>query len=165
MHSYIRIFLSVLLLALASIAKAADDVLLIVQNTGGTVNDSTYIELSTNPTVTFGQKSLVVSAGNLELDYNDIVSISFTDKIPDPITTGISTAGNDVRLRFDGHSSVVIFDLPDNAAVNVFSVEGRSIPAAITLTGGNAATVSLAGQSNGVYIIKVGTKSFKITKR
>ena len=145
-------------------AKATDDVLLIVQNMGSADNDSTYIEMSANPTLTFGRNSLMVSTDNLVLDYNNIVSISFVDQMPDPIITNISTVQNDTRLRFDGSSVVTVLDLPDGVGVRVFSIDGRKIPADVTLVD-HYAMVNLTNQPDGVYIIKVGTKSFKITKR
>ena len=43
-HSYVRILLAFVLLGFSSMAKAADDVLLIVQNVGDDDRDSTYIE-------------------------------------------------------------------------------------------------------------------------
>lgn len=145
-------------------AKAADDVLLIVQNMGSADNDSTYIEMSANPTLSFGRDSLMVSTDNLVLDYNNIVSISFVDQMPDPIITNISTVQNDTRLRFDGLSVVTVLDLPDGVGVSVLSIDGRKIPADVTLVE-HYAMVNLTNQPYGVYIIKVGTKSFKITKR
>ena len=163
-HSYIRILLTFALLGVTSMAKAADDVLLIVQNMGSADNDSTYIEMSANPTLTFGRNSLMVSTDNLVLDYNNIVSISFVDQMPDPIITNLTTVQNDTRLRFDGPSVVTVLDLPDGVGVSVLSIDGRMIPADVALVE-HYAMVNLTNQPYGVYIIKVGTKSFKITKR
>ena len=163
-HSYVRILLAFVLLGFSSMAKAADDVLLIVQNVGDDDRDSTYIELSTNPMLTFGQNSLMVSTDNLVLDYGNIVSISFVDQMPPPIVTEVFEVQNDIRLRFDGPSMVTVLGLPDRVRVGVFSVDGRKISADV-MPGEHYVSIDLANQPNGVYIIKVGTKSFKITKR
>lgn len=163
-HSYVRILLAFVLLGFSLMAKAADDVLLIVQNVGDDDRDSTYIELSTNPKLTFGQNSLMVSTGNLVLDYANIVSISFVDKMPPPIVTEVFEVQNDIRLRFDGPSMVTVLGLPGRVGVGVFSVDGRKISADV-MPGEHYVSIDLANQPNGVYIIKVGTKSFKITKR
>ena len=112
-HSYVRILLAFVLLGFSSMAKAADDVLLIVQTVGDDDRDSTYIELSTNPMLTFGQNSLMVSTDNLVLDYGNIVSISFVDQMPPPIVTEVFEVQNDIRLRFDGPSMVTVLGLPD----------------------------------------------------
>lgn len=163
-HSYIRILLTFVLLGVTSMAKAADDVLLIVQNMGSADNDSTYIEMNANPTLTFGRDSLMVSTDNLVLDYNNIVSISFVDQMPPPIVTEVFEVQNDIRLRFDGPSMVTVLGLPDRVRVGVFSVDGRKISPDV-MPGAHSVSIDLANQPNGVYIIKVGTKSFKITKR
>ena len=163
-HSYVRILLAFVLLGFSSMAKAADDVLLIVQTVGDDDRDSTYIELSTNPMLTFGQNSLMVSTDNLLLDYGNIVSISFVDQMPPPIVTEVFEVQNDIRLRFDGPSMVTVLGLPGRVGVGVFSVDGRKISAGV-MPGEHYVSIDLANQPNGVYIIKVGTKSFKITKR
>ena len=163
-HSYVRILLAFVLLGFSSMAKAADDVLLIVQTVGDDDRDSTYIELSTNPMLTFGQNSLIVSTGNLVLDYANIVSILFVDKMPTPSVTEVFEIQNDIRLRFDSPSMVTVLGLPGRVGVGVFSVDGRKISAGI-MPGEHYVSIDLANQPNGVYIIKVGTKSFKITKR
>ena len=163
-HSYVRILLAFVLLGFSSMAKAADDVLLIVQTVGDDDRDSTYIELSTNPMLTFGQNSLMVSTDNLVLDYGNKVSISFVDQMPPPIVTEVFEVQNDIRLRFDGPSMVTVLGLPDRVRVGVFSVDGRKISPDV-MPGAHSVSIDLANQPNGVYIIKVETKSFKITKR
>lgn len=165
MKSSLRISFLILVIFAALSAHAANDVLLIVRSNGGTVNDSTYIELDTNPVISFTKESLTVSTSDLVISYDKVVNISFTDKVPVDIPTSISPVNaNKVLLRFTSPATFDLLNVPDGARISVYTVDGRLYPSEIAVSG-DVATVSLAGSNNGVYIIKVGNKSFKVTKR
>lgn len=120
--------------------------------------ETTYY-LRKYPKVTMDDDELVVKASNATVRFplTQIKKLSY--KITDPIPTQV-----DINAPWRMTNEAVVFnDLPENATVNVYTIDGKRVGSYQATSGSYA--LSLNTFSPGIYIINVNGLTFKIYKR
>lgn len=159
-----RKILATILLAVTATAAA---------NAQGDMTEALEIRLTTGETATFvldKQPKITFSAGNLV-----ITSPTYTTEYPlaslQRYTFKQVPASQITPPHADGQPSVsqtdgqiILSDLPADATVTVYSIDGMAISSPTTATDGHA-TIDTSTLTSGVYIIKYGNKSLKIRKQ
>lgn len=110
-------------------------------------------------TITFNDSHLVAtsSKATVEVPKSDL-SIFEHLYVPG---AGINDATEETAANFDGNS-IIFSGLPENSSIRVFDLEGRCMKET-TVSG--SGYISLTDLSQGVYVINVNNKSFKVTLR
>lgn len=141
--------------------QAAASTVLVVQKTDGTTE--TFL-LSEQPVITFGASNFDVAtaAASLSIPLSDVEDFHFADEGTTAIASTPSASG-DTRVELLGGNAVRISG-EGSKSVAVYDLSGKAAPAQISTTG-DAATVSLGNMPNGIYIIKYGNNSIKVSKK
>lgn len=127
--------------------------------------DNTYqeIELASFPTLSFEDGYLKVAEEGIEIELANVLKAQFT---PDENLTPTDVNGQSVErssVRFDGVKLIYATDTAVGA-VTVMDLAGKRVKTSIQ-RGDNSVTVDLSSNTNGVYIVKIGDKSFKLIKK
>lgn len=145
----------------------ADDVSYImrVNLVNGTVDE--YL-VADHPRVDFVKETIYVSSAALSATYatSDVESYTFVDANPSAIEEVQQTQDNlDMSVKFVDGETVEIRGKVAADGIAVFSIDGRRMNAAVTLSDGGV-NVSLSGLPTGAYIINIKNgKSVKVLKR
>lgn len=119
--------------------------------------------LADTPLLTFDAATLVVTAGGTEVsfDLNNVTDYHFEKK---EVITGINKPatdnGDEVRPSINA-GEVALSGLKEGTPVTVYAIDGQIVTRVQAGTDGKA-IVDLRNLSNGVYILRTPTKSFKI---
>lgn len=140
---------------LASLSTYADEARIVIKQKSGS---ETILELSTNPVITFSGEDMIVT--------NDFTSISIPLDMIDSYTayndaTGIEPIVSP-PLYANGH--VVFRNLPKEAEVRVYTVEGRLVRKQLADDFGRA-DISLDMLPKGVYVISTPHNKMKIINK
>lgn len=119
--------------------------------------DPIEVSLSEYPTVTFNEGKLNISSNNLSCEISDIKKWTFNQGVP----TEISSEKTASSVNYRDNVFTITGITSDN--LNVFDLQGvKQAPA--TKFSGNNVIVDFNNLPNGVYIIKIGTQSYKVNK-
>lgn len=141
---------------LGSIATlAADDALNLTMKDGTTHS----FVLAQKPVITMGDGNLYVSTDNATATYrlHEVSHYAFGDA-----STGISAAAAATGVMRQGDN--IVFGGVSADRVAVSSLGGAAVAAAVSAAD-NGTVVSLASLPSGVYIIKVGGTTVKVSKK
>ena len=118
------------------------------------------VQLFTKPKIMFVHDSIDISPPTISLRYSakDILKFSFEDVATDATFPKVK----EHFLQESGH--VCIVEGVEASDVHLYDLEGKRIPGRI-MNSDAGVTIFLKELSAGVYLLKVGDKSFKIIKR
>lgn len=118
-------------------------------------------ELADKPVLTFADSKFTVTEGTevTSYDFDTVVGYHFTST---PTDIGTATKGS-LSVRFTDNETIVI-EGNEAFSASVYDTAGRAIDS--QSTAGGSVSLSLAGQPQGVYVVKVSDgKSFKLLKK
>lgn len=120
--------------------------------------------LTDKPQVKFEGTKLLITSEKATVSFALSDVIRFTYKATDP--TGIEEleADGEPAVSYSNDGTVTISQLPANATATVYTMDGRTVQ---QLKARHAGTyrLSLSGLPSGVYLVKAGSTTYKITKR
>ena len=142
---------------------------LLLEQRNGDVTDSIYFDLSLNPAITFDGVFVYVALDDTKVSYDEVIRFTFAADLPaiDPIAAGIGmpiTTGSKLTFRFLDSQTIVVNGSTTNQRYEVFDVSGRTLSPDVDETA-DGYIFHLNNLPSGLYIIKIGSQSFKITKR
>ena len=158
----LTLMLSALLMSMPIAMKAADKVnILVVQTKSG---DHQFVLSQDKPQVSFEGTSLKVTcdkaSASATFQLADVVR--FVYKNADP--SGIDELANpDAGLSYED-GTLVISQIKAGETVSIYSTDGR-LQQQLKATHSGTYRLSLASLPFGVYLVKTGTLTYKITKR
>ena len=119
-------------------------------------------ELAESPVTKFTGWQLVISTNNVTVPYDRSSVLRYTYE--GVVYQGIDLQPGERRVQVSHDASSVTFrGLQDGAPVSVYAVNGTLLEQ-LKATGGQPMTVSLQNRPTGVYIIKAGTETIKLTR-
>lgn len=148
-------FLLALPLSLGIMLADTVEVLKLTLKTGNTVT----FELSKRPEITFSEEKMKITAEEAAVEYPfaDIDGFAFEN-----VETGISqTKAGELRIRAIGQGEWSIDG--DMGAVKVCDLSGKQCPV-VTQTADSHTILSLTSLPAGVYLVTVGSQTFKLVK-
>ena len=150
-----KLLLSAVALLGSIAALAADDALNLTMKDGTTHS----FVLAQKPVITMGDGNLYVSTDNATATYrlHEVSHYAFGDA-----STGISAAAAATGVMRQGDN--IVFGGVSADRVAVSSLGGAAVAAAVSAAD-NGTVVSLASLPSGVYIIKVGGTTVKVSKK
>lgn len=156
-----KILIALLLLCCTSGTWAQDAMqrLVVWQKSG----EKTYFDLTEEPETTFESGKLVIKTSKTTVTYQLSNVLRYTYE-------GLMTAIGSPKmpegeLVFRQGRDEMLFDgLADGTRLDVFTTDGRLLFTRTARTG-ETTVVSLAGQPDGTYIVKMGDATYKFLKR
>lgn len=150
------LFLVALLLAIVvpRQARASGDVQYIVINTA---TESVAVALADNPVITYANDQLVITTAEkqVEVAVAEIQGYGFTEVEP--------TAIRNIEVsRLHKHGMVAFDNLKAGTAVTLCDAKGHQVRTATAQADGTA-VIDMSGLTKGVYVVRGGKLSFKIT--
>lgn len=122
----------------------------------------TAVGLYKEPRLTFDAKSLIIHSPVLEMTFpkSEILKYTFEDKEEG---TAVGTVRED-RLDFQvTSSSVIVKGGIKNAPVSLYDMSGKVVPITV-YPEGEGFQIPLSSVAKGVYILSVGSQTFKFSK-
>lgn len=119
--------------------------------------------LADAPVLTFDATTLVVTAGGTEVsfDLNNVTDYHFEkNEVSTSIHNPTTDDGSEVRPSINA-GEVAFSGLKEGTSVTVYSIDGQVVTRVQAGTNGKV-IIDLRNLSNGVYILRTPTKSFKI---
>lgn len=159
MRTLLFIILLELISSLLSITYASAYKCLVLQHVDGT---QTVIGLYKEPCITFNATSLIIHSPVLDMSFpkENVVKYTFEDR-------GGDTSNETIRkdaLRIEVSASEIrISGYREKSPVCLFDISGKKLPVKIN-EGEGFLNVSLFSLASGIYILKVGDRSFKFSK-
>jgi hypothetical protein len=140
--------LTLLLLVCQTLAFANGSALLITLKDG---RKAGYI-LSEKPSVTLGDSRMIIKVKDASTEYNvaDVSTFTFIDASE---YTGIEQLSQG-STKFEYRNGTI---KAEGATIQVFTLDGKQLKNGVS-------TVSLSGQPNGVYVVKMNNQVIKIKK-
>lgn len=134
---------------------------LVVKYTDGTAK-TTFL-LSQKPEISFLEGTMYIKSGDGDFSFelSEVEDFHFADEGAGIKSTPLDNDGSYVEM-LDGN--VVKIGGNGSRKVAVYDMNGK-VTAAKVSTVGDIATISLGNIPNGIYIIKYGNKSIKISKK
>ncbi len=158
----LTLMLSALLISMPIVVKAADKVnILVVQTKSG---DHQFVLSQDKPQVSFEGTSLKVTCGKASASATFQLSdvIRFVYKNADP--SGIDELTNpNTGLSYE-NGTLVISQIKAGETVSIYSMDGR-LQQQLKATRSGTYRLSLTSLPFGVYLVKTGSLTYKITKR
>jgi len=151
-------FLSICVLFLGLALQAANLTHLIVE----LKDNKTYsFKLADKPVITFNDGDLVVN-GDASTSYaiSNVKNYHFGDGVASDVKT---VSSNELVVSYVNENTINVQNAVANAQVSVFTIAGVVVSNQAADADG-AATIQLPSQK-GVYIVKVGDKSFKVIRK
>lgn len=144
-----------LALLLPAIAKA-QSATLVVHHADGTTTD---VELYTMPRIVMSAETMLVKSAVLDVEYDkkDVVLFTFKN-----VGTGISAVHSETAFRID-EDCVTFHGVPEEGAVKVFQLNGIQVPIRFKRVGMDT-VLSLSQLPQGVYLVSINGKTFKIVR-
>jgi hypothetical protein len=156
-----KIALLLLLLLFTIGVKAADNQNTLVVLTKNGIR--TAFVLKDKPEVTFRGTDLVITAGEVETTFPlaDVLRFEYEQ---DDVTGIIEHHAETPAVSYDASGTLVVTNVPAGAAVSVYSSDGKLVQ---QLTPRRTGTyrLPLSGLPKGVYFVRIGTATCKITKQ
>ena len=158
-----KLITSILLAVITATAAHAQDATttgLVLQLTTG--ETATFV-LDEQPKITFTAGNLVITSPTYTTEYPlaDLQRYTFKQVPASQITSPAADNRPSITQK-DGQ--IVLDNLPADATVTVYSIDGMALSSPTTATDGHA-TIDTSTLTSGVYIIKYGNKSLKIRKQ
>lgn len=156
-----RAFSSLTLLALAIAANA--EVLIVEQNKEGSQEtEKTYYNLGDKPVLTYSGANLVVKTNiaSAEFPLGKVARYYFSETDP----TGVATAQDGMGYLFVTEEGVRMSGFEPFLPVSLYTVNGQLIQEYKTSEEGSL-EISLNGQPQGIYLIKLSTTTIKVIKK
>lgn len=116
-------------------------------------------DLNERPTTTFHGNNLIITTvfGSVTYSLSDVVRYTYSN-----ITNEILSVGNDdVHISFKDNC-LIINGLKGNEKISVYTMDGKKIFSGTTKS--NTWQFPLVNYPYGVYIVKIGSATFKIMK-
>lgn len=153
-----RLFLTLLASAVMGVATTwAETYKLHISLKDGTVEE---VELSQKPLITFGEGTLNISTTDFQCALSDIERFGF---VKGGGATGIGEAAVDMYFNITG-AAVTATGISETDRVAVYDIRGVEQSVDIIRNAGTV-TVAYGSLPHGIYIVKIGPKTLKITKR
>lgn len=121
------------------------------------------LNLETLPKTVFKEGNIDITATGFSTSYPISEVLKFTNFTQDEIDHLPSLKDNPISITQRGNE-IVLANLPEKAAINVYSVDGvkaMTIPAPAM----GQATIDLDHLPVGIYVIKINTYNYKFMKR
>ena len=143
-----KIIFTLLLLICQTLAFANGSALLVTLKDG---KKAGYI-LSEKPSVTFAGSKMIIKVNDASTEYNvaDVSTFTFVDESE---ISGIDQLSQG-STKFEYRNGTV---KAEGATIQVFTLDGKQLKSGVS-------TVSLIGQPNGVYVVKMNNQVIKIKK-
>lgn len=121
-----------------------------------------YYDIEDTPVTTFSSGNLVITTSKTEVSYALTDVLRYTYDSSDDIDELAPEAGNDVHVFRDGNT-LTLTHLKEGSTVSLYSSDGQMLE---TVTGkGKPVVISVDSRPDGMYIVKTGTQTFKLTKQ
>jgi len=120
--------------------------------------------LKDKPQVKFEGTNLVITSEKATASFALSDVIRFTYQPTDPSGINEMRADGEPAVNYSEDGTVTISQLPANATATVYTMDGRTVQ---QLKAQHAGTyrLSFSGLPSGVYLVKAGNTTYKITKR
>ena len=151
-----QLILFFLLAAFSWLPANAQFQTLVLHHTDG---QTTEIELSEKPRMTFGTETVKILSKTLNLEYARKDVERFTFKAED---TGVGNVKSKTAYRIE-NDRIVFFGVTSADRIKVCSISGTTIPIRISMDGSNA-ILPLSTLPSDVCILTLNGKSFKLIK-
>ncbi|MBR3518864.1 MAG: T9SS type A sorting domain-containing protein [Paludibacteraceae bacterium] len=156
-----RAFSSLTLLALALAANA--EVLIVEQNKENSQKtEKTSYDLGDKPVLTYSGDNLVVKTNNASAEFplGTVVRYYFSETDP----TGVAAAQGEMGYLFVTEEGIRMSGFEPSLPVSLYTVNGQLIQEYKTTEEGSL-EISLNGQPQGIYLIKLNTTTIKVIKK
>jgi len=163
----IRTCLTMLLIVIGSLTVRANDnnyLLALTYTNDSGKQEVAYIKLTDKPTLSLASQKLEISGSNISLLYDQVLSITFVDKVTTSIGKDSVASQALPKIICLNNSMVSLSGLSKETSATLYNVEGKEITHRISDKEGYV-SIPLANLQNGTYIIKTQNKSFKIIKK
>lgn len=138
-------------------AAALEQVLVLTMRDGTTQR----VSMADNPRTTVENGVLKVRTAEAEMAFplDNVGTFTFEQQL-----AGIEAIDKDDEDTYGYENGLLTVRTRSGKPVSVYSVDGREVTRVKTDTGGEC-RVDMSGYQQGVYIVSIGNKSFKIYKR
>lgn len=125
--------------------------------------DKVVYDLVDVPITTFSGNQLVIRTNKVTIPYErkNVLRYTYEDLVSDGIE--LSPSERCVEINQDG-DEITFRGLQAGSVASIYAVNGTLIDQR-KLTDSQPLTISLKNRPNGVYIVKAGTETIKVTKR
>lgn len=156
-HTTMKKLLTFLFLFVFAHSVMADDMLLQIWQSDGQV---VTINLNEEPVTTYSEGNLIITTTNAVISYPLENVVKYTYISADGITTLES-----MNTKFSQDGETLIFSgLKQDTEIAIYSSAGQMMKR-VSPNGLDKVSVSVSSFSPGVYLIKVNSITYKITKR
>ncbi|MEF9923642.1 MAG: T9SS type A sorting domain-containing protein [Muribaculaceae bacterium] len=147
----------IMLLACFVTARAAVNETLSVHLKDGT---STQFLLNEEPKITFGTTTVKVQSSHLTMEFEKANVLKFT--------YGGSSSVDEIKTEstpfIQQGNKLLFLNLANDCVVTIYNVNGAIVQSPVVVSD-NQFEISVADLSAGIYIVKVGSQSYKIITR